>query len=61
MDATGDALAPWLASGTRGSVGKPPRILTLVDFYLPAYKAGGPLRSLSNLVERLSVEFESGP
>ena len=48
----------WLASGTRGSGGKPRRILTLVDHYPPAYKAGGPLRSVSNLVERLGDELE---
>ena len=58
MDVTGAAPTPWLASGTRGSVGKPPRILMLVDHYFPAHKAGGPLRSVSNLVERLSDEFE---
>lgn len=36
MDATESAPAPWLADGTRGSVMKPLRILTLVDYYPPA-------------------------
>jgi glycosyltransferase involved in cell wall biosynthesis len=35
-----------------------PRILTFIDYYLPGYKAGGPLRSLSNIVEHLSNNFE---
>ena len=58
MDPTGAELTPRLADGTRGSLTKPIRILTLVDYYPPAYKAGGPIRSVSNLVERLSDEFE---
>ena len=37
---------------------KPPRILTLVGHYPPAYKAGGPLRSVSNLVECLGDDLE---
>lgn len=58
MDTTGAALTSGLADGTRGSVGKPPRILTLVGHYPPAYKAGGPLRSVSNLVECLGDDLE---
>ena len=34
------------------------RILTFVHYYLPAYKSGGPVRTISNLVERLGDEFE---
>jgi glycosyltransferase involved in cell wall biosynthesis len=34
-----------------------PTILTFVDHYLPGFKAGGPLRSISNLVEQLGDEF----
>lgn len=30
-----------------------PKILTFVDYYLPGYKAGGPLRAVSNLVEAI--------
>lgn len=32
-------------------------IMTLVDYYLPGYKGGGPIRTLSNMVERLGQEF----
>lgn len=35
-----------------------PKILTFVGFYLPGYKAGGPLRTIANMVEQLSDEFE---
>jgi glycosyltransferase involved in cell wall biosynthesis len=35
-----------------------PRILIFTDFYLPGYKSGGGLRTLVNMVERLSDEFE---
>ncbi|HEX7118536.1 MAG TPA: glycosyltransferase family 4 protein [Longimicrobiales bacterium] len=34
------------------------RILALIEHYLPGFKAGGPIRSLSNMVDRLSAEFE---
>ena len=33
-------------------------ILCFVDYYLPGYKAGGPIRSIANLVEHLGNEFE---
>ncbi len=33
-------------------------ILALVHYYLPGFKAGGPIRSISNLVERLGDEFD---
>ncbi len=32
-------------------------ILAFVKYYLPGYKAGGPLRTLSNMVERLGGDF----
>ena len=35
----------------------PIRILCLTDYYLPGFKAGGPIRTLSNIVERLGEEF----
>jgi glycosyltransferase involved in cell wall biosynthesis len=41
-----------MSSGTRK-----PTILSLCDYYLPAYKAGGPPRSVANIVEQLSDEF----
>ncbi len=32
-------------------------ILTIIPHYLPGYKAGGPIRSLTNFVERLGDDF----
>lgn len=32
-------------------------ILILTPYYLPAYKAGGPIRSIANLVDALSKDF----
>lgn len=37
---------------------KKPVILIFIHFYLPGYKSGGPVRSLSNLVAALSDHFE---
>jgi glycosyltransferase involved in cell wall biosynthesis len=37
---------------------EPIRILTFADYYLPAYKAGGPIRSLANMADQLGPEFE---
>ncbi|AZC20639.1 glycosyltransferase family 4 protein [Pseudomonas sp. CMR5c] len=34
------------------------RILTFVSYYLPGYKAGGPLRTLANMAENLGDSFE---
>jgi len=50
----GDAEAVW-----RGGEGRPAdvTILTLLDAYLPGYKAGGPIRSVRNLAEALGKEF----
>lgn len=33
------------------------KILTSVGYYLPGYKAGGPIRTLANMVDRLGDEF----
>lgn len=35
-----------------------PRVLVLASYYLPGYRSGGPVRSLSNLIEALGDEFE---
>lgn len=35
-----------------------PRILIFIDWYLPGYKAGGPIRSCANMVAALSEYFE---
>lgn len=34
------------------------KILIFIDWYKPGYKAGGPIRSISNLVDYLHEEFE---
>jgi len=35
-----------------------PIVLVFVRFYLPAYKSGGPVRTIANLVEHLGSHFE---
>lgn len=35
-----------------------PVILTFAAFYLPGYKAGGPIRTIANLVDALGDEFD---
>jgi glycosyltransferase involved in cell wall biosynthesis len=35
-----------------------PVILTLADYYLPGYKAGGPVRTLSNMADQLGDQFQ---
>ena len=34
------------------------RILIFIDWYIPAFKAGGPIRSVYNIVRQLSDVFE---
>lgn len=34
------------------------KILIFIDWFLPGYKAGGPVRSVANMVEHLNNEFE---
>jgi len=34
------------------------KILTFVGYYLPGYKAGGPIRTLANMVDKLGDEFQ---
>ncbi len=34
------------------------KVLVAVGYYLPGYKAGGPLKTIVNMVEQLSDEFE---
>lgn len=34
------------------------RLLVLADYYLPGWKAGGPIRSISNMVEALGARHE---
>jgi len=34
------------------------KILIFIDWFLPGYKAGGPIRSVANLTDHLSGEFE---
>ncbi len=35
-----------------------PVVLTLCDYYLPGYKAGGPITTVTNMVAQLGREFE---
>lgn len=35
-----------------------PKILIFVSYYLPGFKAGGPIRSIANLVELFAQEYE---
>lgn len=35
-----------------------PRILCFIDYYLPGYKAGGPIRTIVNMVELLGEDIE---
>ncbi|MCS6882524.1 MAG: glycosyltransferase [Oscillochloridaceae bacterium] len=35
-----------------------PRILIVLEYYLPGFKSGGPIRSIANLVERLGDQFD---
>lgn len=35
-----------------------PRILILIDYYIPGYKSGGPVRTIANVVEHLGEEFD---
>ena len=35
-----------------------PKILVFIDYYLPGNKAGGPIRSLSNLIDNLDSYYE---
>ena len=34
-----------------------PRILVLIEYYLPGYKSGGPVRTVANMVDQLSDHF----
>jgi glycosyltransferase involved in cell wall biosynthesis len=34
------------------------RVLVFIDWYLPGFRAGGPIRSVSNMIDHLSDEFE---
>ncbi|MBK9785795.1 MAG: glycosyltransferase [Betaproteobacteria bacterium] len=35
-----------------------PIILTFTEFYLPGYRGGGPIRTIANMVEQLSDDFD---
>ena len=38
--------------------GNKPKILVFIDWYLPGFRAGGPIRSCANLVAHLGKDFE---
>ncbi|MFC4726497.1 hypothetical protein AB6B38_03225 [Glycocaulis abyssi] len=46
------------AERRKGNNDMRPTVLTFVRHYLPGYKAGGPIRSIANLVEALGDEFD---
>jgi glycosyltransferase involved in cell wall biosynthesis len=35
-----------------------PKILVLLDYYIPGFKSGGPLRTIANMVERMGDRFD---
>lgn len=35
-----------------------PRVVTLLDHYLPGFKSGGPLRTVSNMVEQMGEAYD---
>lgn len=43
---------------SRPNLSRRPVVLAFARSYLPGYRAGGPVRSLSNLVEALSAEYD---
>jgi glycosyltransferase involved in cell wall biosynthesis len=43
--------------GRLGETAVKPVVLLACDFYLPGYKAGGPIRTLANMVDALGNEF----
>jgi glycosyltransferase involved in cell wall biosynthesis len=44
--------------GTARSSTKRPTVLILLDYYLPGYKSGGPLRAIAGLTEALGDEID---
>src|SRR5918911_4954029 len=49
--------SPMPVARRHAHTGKDAKILVLTDYYLPGYKGGGPLRTLSNMVDRLGDEY----
>lgn len=35
-----------------------PKVLVILDYYLPGYKSGGPIRTIGNMVEALGDQFQ---
>lgn len=48
----------WFAEDWTGSMNDRLRVLVSVPYYLPGFKAGGPIQTLKNMVERLGDEIE---
>ena len=55
------ALGFWITMKGRPQAETMTRMLVITGYYLPGYKAGGPIRTLSNLVERLGDELAFWP
>ena len=51
------AIEPDIALSKENAADPRPVILVFTEFYSPGFKAGGPIRSISNLVEALGHEF----
>ena len=34
------------------------KVVVFIDWFLPGYKAGGPIRSVANIIDHLGSEFE---
>ncbi len=47
-----------MTAGTKTAEKEKPGILVFIDWYRPAYKAGGPVRSLANMVDQLKGDFD---
>lgn len=58
MDTLCDSHSPTLTLRLRRPTNRPPTVLVLCDYYLPGFKAGGPIKSLSNIVNCLGAELD---
>lgn len=55
---TQQALAPRTVKAAPPTRERRKVILVFADYYLPGYRAGGPIRAISNLVDSLSDDFQ---
>ncbi len=57
MDTLCDNHSPTLTLQLHHPTTRLPTVLVLCDYYLPGFKAGGPIKSLSNIVNGLGAEL----